>query len=194
MASIRFYCKWTVLLSFIVITASGCQNTPGTALNLDIAIESARDFPPVALSVIDHRAQNHLVRLHKGSQPAEFATTSQPLASLISQELRSSINTSNESIQSFDVSIDKALCTVQQSLSSHTAVCEVVIIASSEDPRGELTKTFSRRRTREGSLQVNFDDLNNDLSDLFSSTLNSAIQDSGVQQWLNSYTQSETQE
>ncbi|RTE86007.1 YajG family lipoprotein [Aliidiomarina sp. B3213] len=191
MVRCRCYFKLTMIMLGSLLLLSGCKSTPESALNLEFDVEQQRSLPPVQLSVVDHRPQNHVVRLHRGNQPAEFATTERPLASLMSAALRQAITTSNESIQTLTVTVDKALCTVEQSLSSHRAICEVVIIAASEDPRGVLTKTFSRRRTREGSLQVDFKDLENDLSALFSSTLNSSLQDSGMRQWLNSYENSE---
>ena len=138
------------------------------------------------MQVTDIRPQNHLVQIRQGRQPAEFATSAQPLGSLISDAVNRTLNIQPESPQTLHLKVDRALCEVQQSLTRHEAICEVILIAQSEGPRGELTKTFSRRRTREGQLAVSLKDLEGDLSDLFSATINSALNDSGMEQWLNS--------
>src|SRR5690554_1408690 len=76
------------------IGLSGCQGIPyaNPALNHNVSMEQTAPAFPLrlaaqSLQVIDRRPQHHVVRIHRGNKPAEFATSSQPLATLISTPL-----------------------------------------------------------------------------------------------------------
>ncbi|WP_157957841.1 YajG family lipoprotein [Aliidiomarina celeris] len=177
------------------IGLSGCQGTPyaNPALNLNVSMEQTAPAFPLrlaaqSLQVIDRRPQHHVVRIHRGNKPAEFATSSQPLATLISTPLHAYYRTESAQTDTdtgqLTIAIEQTLCIVQQSLTRHHAECTIRLEAQAESDQGRLAKTYTYARQREGSLNVSLQHLSDDLSTLLSQALRDIQADNALHEWL----------
>lgn len=167
-----------------VLMLSGCQSTPDGPLTIAPVIDGVTTQAPIAIEVLDKRPQHHIIRIERSGHPAEFATSQQPLATLISDAYQHYYSVDEGSPRLLSTRIQTGLCVAQQARTRHEVTCQVVIDAVVNTPGGQLTKSFTARRTREGAMNLKPNDVAGDFTHLLSQVLTEISRDSAIREWL----------
>lgn len=182
-----------LLLICVVIGSSltGCQSTTSAPPPLEIKLASDAELlqnaelPDVrSVQVVDRRPQHHVLRMHRGTDPAEFATSTQALATLMSAALTDTFIENPESGAVFTLIIERTLCIAEQTGTRHEVNCHVIIEAHAETDKGRLEKSFEYTRRREGRMRVNTQQVAGDLSTLLSQAMSDIMADASLFDWL----------
>lgn len=162
--------------ALVALMLSACQSPPDP-VTLDPQLDTTASSQRIALEVRDQRAQNHVLRVERSDDPAEFATADPSLASLISQRLGQRWTLDDDASTRMQVNIRNGLIIVRQGTLRHDTEQQVRLHVLLTTPDGEVEKTFSGRRESNGPLRADRDRIQNEFAGLLAEVLSELAND-----------------
>lgn len=162
--------------ALVALTLSACQSPPDPVA-LDPQLDTTSSSQRIALEVRDQRAQNHVLRIERSDDPAEFATADPSLASLISDRLGQRWTLDDDASIHMQVNIRDGLIIVRQGTLRHDTEQQVRLHVLLTTPDGEVEKTFSGRRESNGPLRADRDRIQNEFAGLLAEVLSELAND-----------------
>ncbi|MGX5913568.1 YajG family lipoprotein [Aliidiomarina sp. Khilg15.8] len=169
--------------ALVALMLSACQSPPDP-VTLNPQLETTASDQRIALQVRDQRAQNHVLRIERSDDPAEFATADPTLASLISQRLGQRWTLDDEASARMQVSIRDALIIIRQGTLRHDTEQQVRLHVLLTTPQGEVEKTFNGRRESNGPLRADRDRIQNEFAGLLAEVLSELANDDTLNRYI----------
>ncbi|RUO26216.1 hypothetical protein CWE09_05740 [Aliidiomarina minuta] len=168
--------KQIITVVLLALTLTACQSTP-EPLSLNPVTEATHSGQSIVLNVRDQRAQNHVLRLERHDNPAEFAMAEPSLASLISDRVSQRWTIDEQSSNKMQINIKDGLVIIKQGTLRHDSEHHVRIQVQVTTAEGDLEKTFRGRRESDGPLRADISAIENDFANLLADVLNDLMRD-----------------
>ncbi|WP_185960702.1 YajG family lipoprotein [Aliidiomarina halalkaliphila] len=171
-----------------VLFLSACGSTPGpTPSALQLSVQSSvvlAESQPLQLTVSDRRTQNHLLRVEHSLDHAEFATATQPVATLISEELQRTLPIVGQANTVLHIYIDHALVRAVRRGNEyeveHRVVLSAVATQGNAQVRSEMTTTMGPQTVR----RLDYGRIERDFNRNLNTTLDALLRESELRQFL----------
>lgn len=180
--------KHVYFCTLIVLFLSACGSTPApTPPALQLSIQSSvvlTEGQPVQLTVNDRRTQGHLLRVEHSLDHAEFATATQPVATLISEELQRTLPIVGQADTHLSIYIEHALVRAVRRGNEyeveHRVVLGAVATRGNSQVRSEMTTTMGPQTVR----RLDYNRIERDFSRNLNATLDALLKESELRQFL----------
>lgn len=158
-----FYSKITACISLLILmTLNGCANIPKHVIiapDIDSTPAFYHNNKQAQLKVLDMRTARHIVQIMRDDKPATLISAQEKLENTIKNNLEKhwraqglAINAS--AINSINISIEKAIISVEQEFMAYKVQTEIVLKVSINNGTQTLTNTFTNRGNSDGPLQA----------------------------------------
>nr|WP_228517547.1 YajG family lipoprotein [Aliidiomarina indica] len=139
---------------------------------------------PIQLTVSDRRTQNHILRIEHSLDHAEFATSTQPVATLISEELQRTLPIVGQADTHLHIYIEQALVRAVRRGNEyelqHEVVLSAVVTQGNNVVRSEMTTTMGPQTVR----RLDYGRIERDINRNINATLSALMKESELQQFL----------
>ncbi|MCI2283250.1 YajG family lipoprotein [Colwellia sp. MSW7] len=158
-----FYSKITAFISLLILMMlNGCANIPKHVIiapDIDSTPAFYHHNKQAQLNVLDMRTARHIVQIMRNDKPATLISAQEKLENTIKNNLKKhwhaqglAINTT--AVNSIDISIEKAIISVEQEFMAYKVQTEIVLKVSINNGTQTLTNTFTNRGNSDGPLQA----------------------------------------
>tara|TARA_R110001583_G_scaffold12280_7_gene54645 strand:+ start:5267 stop:5917 length:651 start_codon:yes stop_codon:yes gene_type:complete len=162
----KFNSFYSTIITFIfVLGLSGCANIPSHVIVApDIIMTPAISYhnKQVQLDVIDMRTASHVVQIMREGEAATLIPAQERLEYTIKNNLSKHWqeqglvinNSTSNTINTINISIEKAIISVSQETMEYTAQTEITLKVTVNNGSQTLTSTFNNRGNSDGPLQA----------------------------------------
>lgn len=175
--------KQIITVALTALTLTACQSAP-EPLSLNPVTEATHSGQSIALEIRDQRAQNHVLRLERHDNPAEFAMADPSLTTLISDRVSQRWTLDDQSSNQMQINIKDALVIIKQGTLRHDSEHLVRIQVQLTTPDAEIEKSFRGRRQSDGPLRADVSTIEEDFGRLLADVLNDLMRDETINNQL----------
>lgn len=151
-----------VLLLLPIMTLNGCATNPNhliIAPELTATPTMYHHNKQAQLNVINMRTANHIVQIKREGEASTLISAREKLEDTIEETLKKHWQAQHlvikeRAINQIQVSIEKAVISVDQSLFKYAAQTEIVLKITVNNGTNTLTNTFTNRGNSEGPLKA----------------------------------------
>lgn len=177
----------TLMLGSVLLT--GCMSTPKTPEHLVIQQPTAGNLQAptmqaVNLQVRDQRTQNHILRVEHTDDKAEFATSTVPLATLISDAMADFWPNDDSAQVQFTVYLEEALILVYPDGGNYRAEHEMAtrLVVRSGDQW--VSRRYVTRVAGGPYKRLDYGHLNDTFNKVVQTNVRDMFKDAILQEWL----------
>ncbi|RLV60473.1 hypothetical protein D5018_06685 [Parashewanella curva] len=189
--------KTRALLFMLITTLAGCASTAPTQIVLSPTVPqftSANiEVPIVSLQVIDRRKANFIVRQDDSKSENRLVAPSEPPSTLIEQALTQTLKNSGTAIAphastAITIYIDELLANVTQETFKYKVDSKVSLSLQVKKGRHSYTNSYQVTGNMNGSLQLDYSQLELALNKLINQVTSDLINDPKLIMFINSKT------
>ncbi|MGL1958031.1 MAG: YajG family lipoprotein [Colwellia sp.] len=183
--------KKTLLIT-LLLALSACTSTPTHVIIApDMIVKPSNIYlnTQANLVVIDMRTSNHVVQILQAGEAATLVSSQQSLDSIIEKTLstywpKQGLELNNSSHNKIEVSIEKAVVSVEQKLMSYKTNSEIVIQVKVTKNKQTLTSSFKSKGNSEGPVQADIAVLERDFNQQFAILLQQILTSKDISTFL----------
>lgn len=176
----------------LAVTLTACSSAPThliVAPELPIAASNLYADKSAQLQVTDMRTSNHIVQILKSGEAATILSSSERLETIVKNTLQQSwkkqgLTISELANNHIDISIEKAIISVEQATMSYTTQSEIILQVRINNGSQTLTNTFKSRANSEGALKADIAVLERDFNQNLTTLLLQVLQSKDIKAFL----------
>lgn len=180
------------LIFSATVLLSACSQTPShliVAPQLIAGSNGQFQHKQAKITVTDLRTGNHIVQILRQDEAAQLFSAQAPLKDILASSITTQLSShgliiNNHAVNTIEVSINKALISVNQQLMQYKSNSEIKITVKVNNSEKTLTNTFRTRGNSHGPLKADIAVLERDFNQQLTGVLNQIADNNDIQQFL----------